>query len=147
DLANIGTKGTEFGPAGATDAALFLREFTGDLPWAHLDIAGPGRSTKESGLLSKGGTAFATRTLLRWLADRCKHVRAEAPGIQAGPRPLSVLSTEDGSWRAGRHRRESAVGRTPHPRVSAEGPHAPRSPEGWARAKGRPARWRRPRHC
>ncbi len=70
DLANIGTKGTEFGPAGATDAALFLREFTGDLPWAHLDIAGPGRSTKESGLLSTGGTAFATRTLLRWLADR-----------------------------------------------------------------------------
>src|SRR5699024_6114132 len=70
DLANIGTKGTEVGPARATDAALFLREFTGDLPWAHLDIAGPGRSTKESGLLSKGGTAFATRTLLRWLADR-----------------------------------------------------------------------------
>ena len=70
DLANIGTKGADFGPAGATDAALFLREFTGGLPWAHLDIAGPGRSMKESGLLSKGGTAFATRTLLRWLADR-----------------------------------------------------------------------------
>ncbi|HJE59919.1 MAG TPA: leucyl aminopeptidase [Nocardiopsis listeri] len=70
DLANIGTRGTEFGPAGATDAALFLREFTGGLPWAHLDIAGPGRSTQESGLLSKGGTAFSTRTLLRWLAQR-----------------------------------------------------------------------------
>ncbi|MEU3310393.1 leucyl aminopeptidase [Nocardiopsis sp. NPDC055551] len=70
DLANIGTRGTEFGPAGATDAALFLREFTGGLPWAHLDIAGPGRSTQESGLLSKGGTAFATRTLLRWLAQK-----------------------------------------------------------------------------
>ncbi|WP_017603506.1 leucyl aminopeptidase [Nocardiopsis alkaliphila] len=70
DLANIGTRGGEFGPAGATDAALFLREFTGGLPWAHLDIAGPGRSMKESGLLSKGGTAFATRTLLRWLAQR-----------------------------------------------------------------------------
>lgn len=69
DLANIGTR-REFGPAGATDAALFLREFTGGVPWAHLDIAGPGRSTKESGLLSKGGTAFATRTLLRWLAER-----------------------------------------------------------------------------
>ncbi|MBR8744823.1 leucyl aminopeptidase [Nocardiopsis sp. MG754419] len=69
DLANIGTR-KEFGPAGATDAALFLREFTGGLPWAHLDIAGPGRSMKESGLLSKGGTAFATRTLLRWLAHR-----------------------------------------------------------------------------
>ncbi|MFE1169454.1 leucyl aminopeptidase [Nocardiopsis sp. NPDC058789] len=70
DLANIGTRGGDFGPAGATDAALFLREFTGGLPWAHLDIAGPGRSMKESGLLSKGGTAFATRTLLRWLAAR-----------------------------------------------------------------------------
>lgn len=70
DLANIGTRGGDFGPAGATDAALFLREFTGGLPWAHLDIAGPGRSMKESGVLSKGGTAFATRTLLRWLADR-----------------------------------------------------------------------------
>ncbi|MFL1430275.1 MULTISPECIES: leucyl aminopeptidase [unclassified Nocardiopsis] len=68
DLANIGTR-KEFGPAGATDAALFLREFTGGLPWAHLDIAGPGRSTKESGILSRGGTAFATRTLLRWLAE------------------------------------------------------------------------------
>ncbi|WP_042283156.1 leucyl aminopeptidase [Nocardiopsis alba] len=69
DLANIGTR-RELGPAGATDAALFLREFTGGLPWAHLDIAGPGRSMKESGLLSKGGTAFTTRTLLRWLAER-----------------------------------------------------------------------------
>ncbi|NYH51850.1 MULTISPECIES: leucyl aminopeptidase [Nocardiopsis] len=69
DLANIGTR-SEFGPAGATDAALFLREFTGGVSWAHLDIAGPGRSMKEDGLLTKGGTAFATRTLLRWLADR-----------------------------------------------------------------------------
>ncbi len=69
DLANIGTR-SEFGPAGATTAALFLRAFTGDVAWAHLDIAGPGRSTKESGLLSKGGTAFSTRTLLRWLSER-----------------------------------------------------------------------------
>ncbi|QRN80735.1 MAG: leucyl aminopeptidase, partial [Nocardiopsis sp. BM-2018] len=53
-----------------TDAALFLREFAGGLPWAHLDIAGPGRSMQESGLLTKGGTAFATRTLLRWLARK-----------------------------------------------------------------------------
>ncbi|GHD18844.1 leucyl aminopeptidase [Nocardiopsis kunsanensis] len=70
DLANIGTRGTDFGPAGATDAALFLREFTGGLPWAHLDIAGPGRSMQETGLFSKGGTAFTTRTLLRWLSGR-----------------------------------------------------------------------------
>ncbi|MCY9785728.1 leucyl aminopeptidase [Nocardiopsis sp. EMB25] len=70
DLANIGTRGRDFGPAGATEAALFLREFTGDVPWAHLDIAGPGRSMREDGILSKGGTAFSTRALLRWLASR-----------------------------------------------------------------------------
>ncbi|WP_039821077.1 leucyl aminopeptidase [Nocardiopsis halophila] len=66
DLANIGTSG-DYGHPGATEAALFLREFTGGLPWAHLDVAGPGRSMSEQGLLTKGGTGFAARTLLRWL--------------------------------------------------------------------------------
>ncbi|UPT23001.1 leucyl aminopeptidase [Thermobifida alba] len=69
DLANIGVK-TDYGHPGATEAALFLREFVGSVPWAHLDIAGPGRSTSEEGVLSKGGTAFSTRLLLRWLAER-----------------------------------------------------------------------------
>ncbi|TDQ54750.1 leucyl aminopeptidase [Actinorugispora endophytica] len=66
DLANIGTK-NDYGHPGATEAALFLREFVGGVPWAHLDIAGPGRSMAEDGVLTKGGTAFATRLLLRWL--------------------------------------------------------------------------------
>ena len=35
DLANVGGR-----PAGAITAAMFLKEFTGGLPWAHLDIAG-----------------------------------------------------------------------------------------------------------
>ncbi|MDA0563010.1 leucyl aminopeptidase [Streptomonospora sp. S1-112] len=77
DLANIGTTG-DYGRPGATEAALFLREFTGGLPWAHLDIAGPGRSTGEDGVLTKGGTGFATRTLLRWLADPAGARRAAA---------------------------------------------------------------------
>ncbi|MBB4929872.1 leucyl aminopeptidase [Lipingzhangella halophila] len=68
DLANIGTRSKDYGSPGATDAAMFLREFTAGLPWAHLDIAGPGRSTSDEGLLTKGGTGFATRSLLRWLA-------------------------------------------------------------------------------
>ncbi|MDA8369584.1 MAG: leucyl aminopeptidase [Nocardiopsaceae bacterium] len=69
DLANIGTS-TDYGHPGATEAALFLREFTGGRPWAHLDIAGPGRSAGEDGLLTKGGTGFSTRLLLRWLSSR-----------------------------------------------------------------------------
>ncbi|MDQ4010311.1 MAG: leucyl aminopeptidase family protein [Actinomycetota bacterium] len=51
------------GPAGIT-AALFLREFTTGLPWAHLDIAGPARAECDYDEVNAGGTGFATRTLI-----------------------------------------------------------------------------------
>ncbi|PRX44257.1 leucyl aminopeptidase [Prauserella shujinwangii] len=51
------------GPGGIT-AALFLREFAGGLPWAHLDIAGPARSEKNYDEVVPGGTGFAARTLV-----------------------------------------------------------------------------------
>ncbi|HEX2047698.1 MAG TPA: leucyl aminopeptidase [Acidimicrobiales bacterium] len=50
--------------AGALTAGLFLREFVGDVPWAHLDIAGPARSEEDEGYLQKGGTGFGVRTLV-----------------------------------------------------------------------------------
>ncbi len=53
--------------AGSVMAALFLREFAGDVPWAHLDIAGPGRSDRDRGEVNRGGTGFGARLLLRWL--------------------------------------------------------------------------------
>ena len=56
-MKNIG----QAGQAGAIAAALLLARFVGDLPWAHLDIAGPGRSAETTGYLSKGGTAFGVR--------------------------------------------------------------------------------------
>jgi leucyl aminopeptidase len=49
-------------------AALFLQEFTGGRPWAHLDIAGPAWSDKEDGWISRGGTGWATRTLIELAA-------------------------------------------------------------------------------
>ena len=55
------------GNPGGTTAALFLQPFAGELPWAHLDIAGPARAGSDDGVAVKGGTAFGTRTLLRWL--------------------------------------------------------------------------------
>ncbi|MQA16793.1 MAG: peptidase M17 [Pseudonocardiaceae bacterium] len=51
------------GPGGIV-AALFLREFTGGLPWAHLDIAGPARAEQAYDEVNPGGTGFATRTLI-----------------------------------------------------------------------------------
>jgi leucyl aminopeptidase len=55
------------GGPGGTTAALFLRPFAGDLPWAHLDVAGPARAGSDDGESVKGGTGFGARTLLRWL--------------------------------------------------------------------------------
>ncbi|QGN58154.1 M17 family metallopeptidase [Nostocoides sp. HKS02] len=52
---------------GSISAALFLREFAGSRRWAHLDIAGVGRSDVDRGLLTKGGTGFGARLLLTWL--------------------------------------------------------------------------------
>ena len=50
------------GQAGSIAAAMLLREFVGDVPWAHLDIAGPARSDENSRYLTKGGTGFGVRT-------------------------------------------------------------------------------------
>ena len=59
DMKNVG------GPyAGATTAAIFLSEFVGDVPWAHLDIAGPMNVDNDSGWRSKGATGFGTRLLI-----------------------------------------------------------------------------------
>jgi len=63
DLANIGR--TYQG--GSITAALFLREFVGGLPWAHLDIAGPARADADDDEVTKGGTGYGVRLLLRWL--------------------------------------------------------------------------------
>ncbi|RZS87248.1 leucyl aminopeptidase [Motilibacter rhizosphaerae] len=52
---------------GAITAALFLRSFTGGRPWAHLDIAGPARADGDEHEVTKGGTGFGARLLLRWL--------------------------------------------------------------------------------
>ena len=66
DLRNIGQPKLKL-QGGSITAALFLREFTGGRPWAHLDIAGPGRSGSEADELTKGGTGYGVRLLTAWL--------------------------------------------------------------------------------
>jgi leucyl aminopeptidase len=53
---------------GSVTAALFLEYFAGKRRWVHLDIAGPGRSDKDSGENPKGGTGFGVRLLIDWIA-------------------------------------------------------------------------------
>jgi len=50
---------------GAITAALFLREFVGDVPWIHVDIAGPSSANKAYGIYTKGGTGHGVLTFLR----------------------------------------------------------------------------------
>ena len=64
DLKNVGS-----GNAGTITGALFLQEFVGDVPWAHLDIAGPAFTDKDLPYAPKGGTGFGVRTLLRYLLE------------------------------------------------------------------------------
>ena len=67
DLKNIG----KAGQAGTIIAGLFLKEFVGDVPWAHLDIAGPAFSEEGDGYYTaKGGTGVMVRTLIRYLQSR-----------------------------------------------------------------------------
>jgi len=58
DLANTGGR-----PAGSITAALFLKEFTGGLPWVHMDIAGTAWAEEARAYLPKGPTGVAVRTL------------------------------------------------------------------------------------
>jgi leucyl aminopeptidase len=60
DIKNV-TTGTA---ASSIMAGLFLKEFAGNGPWAHLDIAGPGWAESDDGWIVKGGTGWGTRTLI-----------------------------------------------------------------------------------
>ncbi|MFN2562531.1 MAG: M17 family metallopeptidase [Jatrophihabitans sp.] len=55
------------GNPGAITAALFLRPFAKDVAWAHVDMAGPARATKDDGAISRGATGFGARLLHRWV--------------------------------------------------------------------------------
>jgi leucyl aminopeptidase len=69
DMTNMG------GPnAGSITAALFLEEFTGGIPWAHVDIAGTAQQPTERTWRNKGASGFGAMLLVE-LATRF-----EAPG-------------------------------------------------------------------
>ncbi|MCM8750137.1 leucyl aminopeptidase [Thermomicrobiaceae bacterium CFH 74404] len=65
--ADIKNTGGRWG--GAINAALFLREFTEGVSWAHLDIAGPAWAERGGPLGPAGGTGHGVRTLLYFLEE------------------------------------------------------------------------------
>ena len=65
DLQNIGGR-----PGGSITAGAFLREFVGDAPWAHLDVAGTAWGDGKLSYQRKGALGFPTRLLVEWVRSR-----------------------------------------------------------------------------
>jgi leucyl aminopeptidase len=64
DFANTGGRA-----GGAITGALFIKEFSGDLPWVHMDIAGTAWNDDAKPYQPKGATGVGVRTLVELALD------------------------------------------------------------------------------
>ena len=65
DVKNVGSRW-----GGAITAALFLENFVSEVPWVHIDIAGPSYVEKSSDWYQYGATGFGVRTMVNYLMKR-----------------------------------------------------------------------------
>jgi len=79
DVADMKNTGGRAG--GAITAAVFLKKFVGDIPWVHLDIAGPAWLSKDRHYIPRGASAVGVRLMVRFLRDR-----TAAKRLQTGSR-------------------------------------------------------------
>lgn len=63
DIRNTGA--TRWG--GAITAAMFLKEFVGDTPWIHLDIAGQAWVEEKRSYIAQGPSGVAVRSIVEWV--------------------------------------------------------------------------------
>ena len=77
DIADFKNSGGRAG--GAITAAAFLRKFVEDVPWVHLDIAGPSWLSKDRPYIPKGASGVGVRLLVRFLRDEAAR-RGEGRG-------------------------------------------------------------------
>ena len=69
DIALVQNTGGRYG--GASTAASFLKQWVSpEIPWMHLDIAGPAWNTKNNILMEKGATGFAVRLIIEYLKQK-----------------------------------------------------------------------------
>ena len=65
DVKNVGSRW-----GGAITAALFLENFVSEVPWVHIDIAGPSYVEKSSDWYQYGASGFGVRTIVNYLVNR-----------------------------------------------------------------------------
>jgi len=113
-VADVKNTGPRYG--GAINAGLFLKEFVGDVPWAHLDVAGTAFAETASEWWPKGATGSPARTFIRYIESQAKaRIPAKAAGSRRrASRPTGVASPGQpvGSKRA---TRASGRGRASRP--------------------------------
>lgn len=66
DIADIRNTGMDRW-GGAITAAMFLKEFVGDTPWVHLDIAGQAWIDETRTYIAKGPSGVAVRSIVEWV--------------------------------------------------------------------------------
>jgi leucyl aminopeptidase len=81
-VADVKNTGPRWG--GAINAALFLKEFVGEVPWAHMDVAGPAFSYNGGEYWPKGATGSPARTIIRFIESEAANNR---------PKPKRATST------------------------------------------------------
>jgi leucyl aminopeptidase len=130
DCADIKHTGDRWG--GSISAALFLREFIGNVPnWVHCDIAGPAMGDRIRGWDPKGGTGHGVLTFLA-LIDKAS--KAAAVPMSAAPKsaPAAAEPKAEAAPKRGPGRPKKAAV-APAPVAKAAPPPAPEK-----RGPGRP---------
>src|SRR5208337_1714275 len=69
DIKNAGGR-----DAGTITAGMFLKEFAGNTPWIHLDIAGTAYGVKEKPYIPEGASGIGVRLLIQFLKKISKEV-------------------------------------------------------------------------
>ncbi len=140
DSADLKHTGDRWG--GSISAALFLREFIGNVPnWVHCDIAGPAMGDRIRGWDPKGGTGHGVLTFLS-LVDRASRMAAAAPSApslaKAGPAPAAVEEAASASVKtAARKTKKASAKRSAQPagtkggtkKSTVEGPRTAKAAE------------------
>ena len=141
DLSNLGGAN-----AGAITAALFLAEFVGDVPWAHIDIAGTAQSDGDARLADRrAAPASAPGCSSSWRVD----FTAPAPDSdrdETGRRPRRADGRPAEEPQARRRAADARRDRAGRQQGPAPGDHLPRPVRARDRAVGGPRRLRRQRH-
>lgn len=74
DLKNVGGRS-----AGTITAGLFLKQFVGEIPWVHLDIAGTSwYSDNRHAYIPKGATGIGVRLLIHYLSKSARRKKTSA---------------------------------------------------------------------